>query len=117
MARRISGSSNAFASTSTLKRSRLTVLQMIDQGIASWMHLDHPNVSPLHGVYWYKKRPLPALVIPWYNLGNLTAYVQSRAKDMSDSDAEDLIFSLVRNFFTPHAQVKRFGSSCRFFGR
>ncbi|KAF8839860.1 kinase-like protein [Paxillus ammoniavirescens] len=57
-----------------------------------WIRLDHPNVLKLHGIT-DGFPPLPALVSPWVENGNLTRYLADPGRDISK---EERITILVR---------------------
>ena len=87
-----------------------------------WAKLDHPNVLPFDGIslnFSY----LPAMILPWYEEGNIMTYLVKHREDVSESDKTrfvslhdtpfpDLLFNIASLF---HMILTRFKLYLRFY--
>ncbi|KAF9256319.1 kinase-like protein [Marasmius fiardii PR-910] len=52
--------------------------------VSVWRQLQHPNVLPLLGIYFFEGRRELCLISPWMEKGNLVAYVRSTPREDVD---------------------------------
>lgn len=57
----------------------------------------HPNILPLLGLYW-GTHPLPAMVSPWCDYGDMNSYVKSLPSGSDRVQAENRVVGYVVSF-------------------
>lgn len=61
--------------------------------IAVWHEVKHPNILPLHGLYW-GANAFPSMVSPWCENGSINQYLATR---VDEPNIDDLKLTLVRH--------------------